>query len=173
MPTLDTPNNSFDVLLVEDNFDHAELIARNFELPGTEVRIQHLTNGQDALDYLFHRNRFEDQTEYFQPHLVLLDLRLPKIDGLEVLRQLKTDPTTRHLPVVILTTSEAQEDIFQACQNFANSYLVKNSHLKPFSEMLRQTALYWHSYNHSPSYHTDLKGAPDLFIVQEKVDHEE
>ena len=95
------------ILLVEDNVDHADLIVRSLEDHRVANKIHHVNDGEKALDYLFRRGNYEEPAKSPRPHVVLLDLRLPKIDGLEVLREIKTSEELLKIPVVVLTTSEA------------------------------------------------------------------
>ena len=109
------------LLLVEDNDAHAEMVKRSFEQHKVSNVIYHVDDGQKALDYLFRAGEYADETKYPSPHCILLDLRLPKVDGLEVLRRIKSDDKTRKTPVVILTTSSADKEIAQSCEYHANS----------------------------------------------------
>ena len=105
------------ILLVEDNPDHTELIVRSFDEHRIANRIYHVADGEAALDYLFRRGRYADPTSSPRPHVILLDLRLPKIDGLEVLKQVKSCVELRRIPVVALTTSEAERDMTGSVQS--------------------------------------------------------
>ncbi len=107
----------------------------------------HLSDGQAALDYLYRRNQYTDGAQYPQPDVILLDLRLPKVDGLEVLRILKEDSNLRRIPVVILTTSNAERDIAQAYSRHANSYLVKPVDFEKFRQMMVDLGEYWMQWN--------------------------
>lgn len=138
------------ILLVEDNADHAELAIRNLEDGKLANRVFHVEDGEAALDFLLHRGSFADATKYPRPHLVLLDLRLPKVDGIEVLKQVKGSEELKSIPVVILTTSAAERDLAQAYQNYANSYLTKPVDFDSFSELLRDMGFYWLAWNKRP-----------------------
>src|SRR5262245_54219334 len=113
------------LLLVEDNPDHAELVRRCLEAQPIRHRVVHLVDGEATMAYLTHRPPFEEEASAPTPHLVLLDLRLPKVDGLDVLRAVKTAPDLRKIPVVVLTSSVADSDVTGAYAAHANSYLVK------------------------------------------------
>lgn len=139
-----------DILLVEDDPDHAELIIRGLQDNGVANRIHHVSDGEAALDYLFRRREYSDAEKSPRPHLVLLDLRLPRIDGLEVLREIKADEELRRIPVVVLTTSEAGQDIDRAYDNQANSYLVKPVEFDAFRRMMRDIGFYWLIWNQHP-----------------------
>ena len=139
----------FVILLVEDNPDHAELVKRSFEDHRVANVMQHMPDGDEALDYLFRRGQYTDPESSPTPHVVLLDLRLPKTDGLEVLRQIKTSEL-RSIPVVILTTSDASRDIAEAYKYHANSYLVKPVDFKNFTTMMHDLGFYWLGWNRNP-----------------------
>jgi CheY-like chemotaxis protein len=138
------------ILLIEDNPAHAELIMRNFEAHRIANRLVHVTDGEAALDYLFRRGAYADPAQSPRPHLILLDLRLPRIDGLEVLKAIKTSQALRPIPVVILTTSEAEQDVVRAYQHYANSYLVKPVDFEKFTELMRELGFYWLVWNYYP-----------------------
>ena len=138
------------ILLVEDDPDHAELIIRGLQDNGVANRIHHVSDGEAALDYLFRRGEYADAEKSPCPHLVLLDLRLPKIDGLEVLREIKADEELRRIPVVVLTSSAAESDIAGASDNYVNSYLVKPVEFDEFRRMMRDLGFYWLVWNQHP-----------------------
>jgi CheY-like chemotaxis protein len=123
------------ILLVEDNLAHAELVRRNVEDFRIANRLYHVTDGEAALAYLFQQGIYADPEQSPRPHLILLDLRLPRIDGLEVLKVIKTSEELQQIPVVILTTSEAEQDVARAYQHYANSYLVKPIDFARFTEL--------------------------------------
>lgn len=138
------------ILLVEDNPDHAELVMRsmeNFQIANT---IFHVEDGEAALEYLRGLGRYSDRTHFPLPHLMLLDLRLPKIDGLEVLKEIKESTELRPLPVVILTTSEAERDLAMAYKYHANSYVTKPVDFSGFSHLLKDLGFYWLAWNKKP-----------------------
>ena len=136
------------ILLIEDEPAHAEIVRRNFERIGIANMLQHVSDGEAALDYLYRRNAFSDPASSPRPGLVLLDLRLPKVDGLQVLKTIKNDPGLNNIPVVVLTTSASEADIAMAYSNNANSYLVKPVDFRQFSELLETLGTYWMSWNH-------------------------
>ncbi len=142
-------NKSVNILLIEDNPDHAELIIRSFQnFQGTDC-IYHIADGATALDYLFRRGKYAAVKDAY-PQVVLLDLRLPKIDGLHVLGELKADPKLRCIPVVILTTSDADRDLDRAYQLYVNSYLVKPVDLGGFKRLMCELGSYWLGWNRRP-----------------------
>jgi CheY-like chemotaxis protein len=138
------------ILLVEDNPAHAEIVIRNFESYRIANQIIHVEDGQQALDYLRNEGIFTDKKANPLPHVVFLDLRLPKIDGIEVLKTIKSDERLKILPVIILTTSETEIDIARAYGNFANSYLVKPIDFIKFSELMDSLGYYWLAWNRFP-----------------------
>jgi len=138
------------VLLVEDNADHAELVRRSLAEHRVANRLLHLSDGQAALDYLFRRGPYADPEASPRPHVVLLDLRLPRVDGLEVLKAVKLDPELQKIPVVVLTTSAAERDVTAAYQAYANSYLVKPVGFESFQGLMKDLGFYWLGWNTSP-----------------------
>lgn len=141
---------SFDILLAEDNEAHAELVIRGLQAQRTVNRLWHVADGVKALDYLFRRGEYADPKSSPVPHLVLLDLRLPRLDGLEVLQQIKQSEALRHLPVVVLSTSDAERDVSRAYATHANSYLVKPIDFDEFSSLMKDLGSYWSARNLHP-----------------------
>jgi CheY-like chemotaxis protein len=137
-------------MLIEDNLDHAELVMRTLAEHQVTNQIRHFTEGQSALDYLFRRGEYSDPAKSPRPNLILLDLRLPRIDGLEILKEIKCTDGLRSIPVVVLTTSEAERDIARAYLNHANSYLVKPVGFEEFSKLMEDMGFYWLAWNTSP-----------------------
>jgi CheY-like chemotaxis protein len=138
------------ILLVEDNPDHAELVMRNMAALHAANRIVHVEDGEAALDYLYGRGDYADRKRFPLPHLMLLDLRLPKVDGLQVLKQVKEDRALQALPVVVLTTSDAERDLTMAYGYHANSYLTKPVGFKEFGNLLKDLGFYWLAWNKRP-----------------------
>ena len=139
-----------EILFVEDDLDHAELVIRSLEVNLVANRITHLLDGEAALDYVFKRGEYADEETSPRPHLILLDLRLPKVDGLQVLAEIKADQDLRQIPVVVLTTSEAESDIARAYDNHANSYLVKPVDFDKFRQLMGDLGFYWLAWNRHP-----------------------
>ncbi len=139
----------FVILLVEDDLAHAEIVRRN--LAGFHVanRLEHVCNGQAALEYLRGQGAWSC-LPHPRPHLILLDLRLPRIDGLEVLASIKADRRLRAIPVVVLSTSDAETDMARAYEQHANSYLVKPLDLGTFIRMIGALGDYWLEWNRYP-----------------------
>jgi len=138
------------ILLVEDNPDHTELIVRSLQDHRVANRICHVADGEAALDYLFRRGEYQDPEKSPRPHVILLDLRLPKVDGQEVLQAIKTNDRLRRIPVVIVTTSEAERDVAQAYDSHANSYLVKPVDFDKFTQLMDDLGFYWLGWNRHP-----------------------
>ncbi len=146
----DIKREPLSILLVEDNEDHAELVMVSFSHYRIANRVHHVTNGEDALNYMFRYNEYSDIRTSPRPHVVLLDLRLPRIDGFEVLEKIKACNELRHIPVVILTTSSVDTDIVKAYENHANSYLVKPVNFDKFTQLMDALGLYWLGLNRLP-----------------------
>ena len=135
------------VLLVEDDPDHAELVRRGLEEYGSQIQLTHVADGESALEYL--KDRAPRNTPG-RPHLILLDLRLPRMDGLEVLREIKSSPDLADIPCVVLTTSRAEGDMLKAYRLHANSYLVKPGDYERFVELIAGVERYWLQENVGP-----------------------
>lgn len=140
------------VMLVEDNTDHAELVIRILRDHQFTNRIQHFTDGQSALDYLFRQGEYSNPETSPRPHIILLDLRLPRVDGLVVLDKIKEQPELRSIPVIILTTSDAEKDVRRAYDYYVNSYLVKPVGYEEFSRLMNDLGYYWLGWNTHPQY---------------------
>jgi len=124
------------ILLVEDNPDHAELLRRCLENAALSAQVHHAEDGEEALDYIFAQRKYSDRSRFPAPDLVLLDLRLPRLDGIEVLKQVKNHPATRHLPVVVLTTSDAEHDLDTAIRLHADQFLTKPADAQTVKRLL-------------------------------------
>jgi len=137
------------ILLVEDNPDDEALTLRAFAKNTIGNRIVVVRDGAEALDWLFRRGTHAERHEP-DPQVVLLDLKLPKVDGLEVLRQLRADPKTKFLPVVILTSSKEESDLLRGYELRANSYIRKPVDFARFVESVREIGMYWLVLNEPP-----------------------
>ena len=136
-----------DILLVEDNPQDAEMTIRALKKHNLANSVHHAKDGAEALDYLFGRPNTGSRP---QPKVVLLDLKLPRVDGLDVLERLRQNPRTRTLPVVVLTSSREEPDILRAYKLGANSYIVKPVEFDSFVKAVSEAGLYWLLLNHPP-----------------------
>lgn len=134
-------------LLVEDDDDHAKIVSRTLEKERLANRIDRVKDGVEAIDFLKHRNKFKEAQT---PDIILLDLKLPKKDGLEVLHEIKADESLCAIPVVVLTTSDNEADKLKAYRNHANSYLVKPLDANYFKKMIEELNMYWGFWNRAP-----------------------
>ena len=135
------------ILHVEDNPDHASLVARSLRKHRIAQAVYLTEDGEAALDYLFRRGDYRDPATSPRPDIILLDLRLPKVDGLEVLQTVKSSAKLLSIPVVVLTSSEADKDICEAYGHHANSYLVKPVGYDQFTRLMEQLSLFWLNWN--------------------------
>ena len=135
--------NEIEILLVEDNPDDLELSLHALRKAKIANRIQVARDGQEALAFIFCEGDFADRNMENAPRVILLDLKLPKVDGLEVLKRLKSDPRTKKIPVVVLTSSKEQNDVIESYDLGTNSYIVKPVSLDPFVAAVRNLGIYW------------------------------
>ncbi len=138
------------ILLVEDNPDDVELTLRSLRQHNVQNEVVVVRDGQEALDYLFATGAYASRVPGAMPTVILLDLKLPKIDGLEVLRRIRADERTELLPVVILTSSKEEQDVINGYKLGANSYVQKPVDFVHFSEAVKQLRLYWLLLNEPP-----------------------
>jgi CheY-like chemotaxis protein len=138
------------ILLVEDTPDDAELTVMSLKKSGLLNEVVIAEDGLEALDYLFGNGRYAGRNPQDTPALVLLDIKMPKLDGIEVLQRLRADVRTRILPVVILTTSTEDIDLVRAYENGANAYVRKPVSLAQFQDAVRQLGLFWILTNEPP-----------------------
>jgi CheY-like chemotaxis protein len=138
------------ILLVEDNPDDEALTLRAFKKNNILNDVVVARDGAEALDFLFCRGKFLDRDCNNDPELILLDLKLPKIDGLEVLKEIRENPRTKLLPVIVLTSSKEEKDILKSYELYANSYIRKPVDFVQFSEAIRQLGIYWLVLNETP-----------------------
>jgi CheY-like chemotaxis protein len=138
-----------EILLVEDNPNDVELILHVFQWCNLADRIHVAWNGEEALDYLFGTGTYEGKPGV-KPKVILLDLKLPKVDGLEVLRKIKGDSSTRSIPVVVFTSSREERDIIDSYNLGVNSYIVKPVQFDQFANVIRDLGLYWQVINQPP-----------------------
>jgi len=139
-----------EILLVEDNQNDAELAMHALKKHKLANRIEIVRDGAEALDFVFARGAYGHRDINQTPRVVLLDLKLPKVDGLEVLRQIKADPRTRKIPVVVLTSSREERDVMESYNLGVNSYILKPVDFQQFTEAVRTIGLYWLLLNEPP-----------------------
>lgn len=133
-----------DLLLVEDNINDAELAIRQLKKNNMANNLFHVKDGEEALEFIFATGRFSDTgSSINQPKIILLDIQMPKISGIEVLQKVKSDPRTKSIPVVILTSSKEDPDIQKCYALGANSYIVKPVNFESFAEAIKNLGFYW------------------------------
>ncbi len=137
------PEPPIEVLLIEDNPNDVEMTLYAFEQYRLSNRIHVVRDGAEALDFIFGAGVYAGRNVEDVPRVILLDLKLPKVDGIEVLRRLKSDPRTRGIPVVVMTSSREERDVVETYKLGANSYIVKPLDFVKFTEAVRQVGLYW------------------------------
>jgi len=136
-------SGDLDILLVEDNQDDMDLALHALEREKLANRIFVARDGEEALDFLFCRGKFAERSFEHPPKLVLLDLKLPKVDGMEVLKLVKSDPRTKNIPIVIMTSSKEERDLVSGYKLGANSYIQKPVDFDQFRETVKSVGLYW------------------------------
>jgi two-component system response regulator len=141
--------NSVEILLVEDNEHDAELALRALRKNNLANTIVHVKDGPEAIDYIFCQGVYADRNKSDKPKIILLDLKLPKLTGLEVLKIVKEHPDTKKIPVIMLTSSKEEPDIESAYQLGANSYIVKPVDFQDFISAMNNVGYYWLLINHS------------------------
>lgn len=142
--------NRVEILLVEDSPNDIELTMHSLRKNNITNHVHVVRDGAEALEFLYGTGAYAGRSGDEGPKVVLLDLKLPKVDGLEVLRRLKSDPGTRHIPVVVLTSSREERDIVESYKLGVNSYIVKPVDFGQFVEAVRQLGLYWMLLNEAP-----------------------
>jgi two-component system response regulator len=142
--------NAIEILLVEDNSSDAELALHALHKSKVARQIQVVRDGEEALDFLFCRGTFSGRRFESPPQLVLLDLKLPKIDGLQVLQAVKSDARTKAIPIIVLTSSKQERDLVKSYQLGVNSYIQKPVNFGEFQEVVRQLGMYWLLVNSKP-----------------------
>lgn len=145
-----TDLNEIEVLLVEDNPHDAEMTLRALKKHHLANRLYHVNDGAEALAFIFATGAYSTRKVECSPKVVLLDLKLPRVDGLEVLKKMKADERTKLTPVVMLTTSNEDRDVLDSYRLGVNSYIVKPVDFEKFAESMRQLGFYWLLVNRSP-----------------------
>jgi two-component system response regulator len=143
-------HNHVEILLIEDNLHEAELTIRALKKHNLIDRLKHIDDGADALDFIFCNGAYADRLNSLNPKLILLDLKLPKVGGLEILRQLKADERTKMIPIVVLTSSKEEEDVIESYKLGVNSYIVKPVNYEAFTQAVAELGLYWIHLNQNP-----------------------
>ena len=138
------------ILLVEDNLDDLDMTLRALRKANLANRIQVVRDGAEALEFIFCEGAFADRKLEHQPRVILLDLKLPKVDGLEVLKRIKDHPVTRMIPVVVLTSSREQRDVVESYHLGVNSYIVKPVNFERFAAAVAELGMYWLLLNQPP-----------------------
>lgn len=136
-------NNETEILLVEDSMEDAEMTIRALKKVNLANKLVHLKDGQEALDFLFGSGEFSGRDTMMKPKVVLLDIKMPRVDGIEVLRQIKSNEATRNIPVVIMTSSSQEKDIITSYSLGVNSYVVKPVDFEGFAKAVSELGLYW------------------------------
>jgi CheY-like chemotaxis protein len=153
-----TPSNSqIPILVVDDDLDDCEMIRDAFKESRLLNSIHFVHNGEEAIQYLHHLGKFEDRFLHPRPGLILLDLNMPRMDGREVLKTIKGDSDLRQIPVVILTTSQAEEDVFRAYNLGVNSFITKPVSFGAFVQVMTELGHYWLQIVQLPTAGPDQK----------------
>jgi two-component system, response regulator len=142
--------DAVEILLAEDNPEDAEMTLRALRRNNLANQVHWVKDGEEALEYLFCSGRYADRSAGRQPKLVLLDIKMPKVDGIDVLRRLKDDPATRGIPVVVMTSSNEERDVIEAYRLGVNSYIVKPVQFEVFIETVAKIGMYWVLTNRVP-----------------------
>ena len=150
-PSAQIFDQSVFILLVEDNPTDSELAIRALRRGRISNEIKLLEDGAEALDFIFCRGEYASRQITERPKIILLDLKLPKVSGLEVLQQIKSDPRTQMIPVVVLTSSAQDSDVVESYKLGVNSYIVKPVDFEQFNKAVEQMGLYWMLINQMPS----------------------
>lgn len=140
-----------DILLVEDRVEDAELAMMALKDHHLANNLKWVKDGQEALDFLFARNEYTDRMDSIRPKLVLLDLKMPKVDGIQVLREIRNNPKTKTMPVVVLTTSKEEQDVVNAYNLGVNSYISKPVGFDNFLKSVKELGFYWLLLNEPPT----------------------
>jgi len=144
--------NEVEILLVEDNPNDVELALRALKKNNLANRVFIVKDGAEALDFIFGRGAYQSRKAENGPRVILLDLKLPKVDGIEVLRSIRSDERTKYIPVVILTSSSEERDIVETYKLGVNSYIVKPVNFEKFIDVVRELGYYWLLLNHRPAF---------------------
>ncbi len=150
MASLTIEAETLDILLIEDDENDVQFLKRALRSRDIKNRIRSVADGEEALDYIFHRGQYSDVNLYPMPGLVLLDLNIPKLDGVDILRIVKKDSRLKTIPIIVLSTSSQKEDIRNCYKVGVNSYVVKPTDFGEFKRVIGDLANYWLSMNRLP-----------------------
>lgn len=142
--------NGVEILIVEDNPNDAEMALRALKKNKLTNNVLVVEDGEEALNFIFRKGKYSERNNESSPKMILLDLKLPKVDGLEVLREIKSNPETKVTPVIVLTSSKEESDIVESYKLGVNSYIVKPVDFDKFVDAVRDLGLYWLLLNESP-----------------------
>jgi two-component system response regulator len=140
-----------EILLIEDNPHEAELAIRNLKKHHLANNLIHIDDGAEALDFIFSRGKYAENNGKFQPKLILLDLKLPKVSGHEILKAIRENEELKSIPVVVLTSSNEESDIMESYKLGVNSYIVKPVNFEAFSKAIGELGMYWMVLNKKPA----------------------
>ncbi|MEP6949149.1 MAG: response regulator [Ginsengibacter sp.] len=143
-------NSQVEILLVEDDMDDAEMTIHAMQKYNLANKLTHMVDGEEALDFLFGTGKFIGRDTSLKPRLILLDLKMPKVDGMEVLERVKSNDATKKIPVVILTSSKEDPDVSRCYELGANGYIVKPVEFDGFIKAVSELGMYWMLLNHAP-----------------------
>jgi len=143
--------NKIEILLVEDNPHDAEMTIRALKKVNLSNKLIHVKDGAEALDFIFAKGAFSDRHIENKPRVILLDIKMPKVDGIEVLRQIKLNDTTKTIPVVIMTSSKEEQDVITSYDLGVNSYVVKPVDFEGFAKAVSELGFYWLITNQQPN----------------------
>jgi two-component system response regulator len=147
---MDKKFNEVEILLVEDNMSDAELITRALRKVNLSNNLVHVKDGAEALDFIFAKGEFAEREAKKMPKVILLDIKMPRVDGIEVLRQVKGNEDTKQIPIVIMTSSKEEQDIIISYKLGVNSFVVKPVEFHDFAKAVSELGLYWVLVNQPP-----------------------
>ncbi|HEY1019355.1 MAG TPA: response regulator [Sediminibacterium sp.] len=147
---MQTNIHNIEVLLVEDSDEDAELVIRSLKKHNLGNNLVHVSDGVEALDFIFARGEFSDRSVGDIPKVILMDLKMPKMDGLQVLKEIKKDDRTKMIPVIMMTSSKEEKDIVDSYQLGVNSFIVKPVGFENFSKAVAEFGMYWLLINQPP-----------------------
>lgn len=143
-------NKAVDILLVEDRTEDAELAMMSLKKHDLINNIQWVKDGEEALEYIFAEGKYSNRTITDRPKLILLDLKMPKVNGIEVLRRIREDERVKHIPVIVLTTSKEEQDVIDAYELNVNAYMLKPVGFVRFEEAMKTMGMFWMQLNQRP-----------------------